>query len=149
MCPFRLTKIVERPGPRVGTQEVDVLRFLQLAFEAFGHLRQRIVESSAGPRGPHNHRAEREGRILVSSEPVIGHQARDDDREHREHDERSVFQRPVGKIGPIMASSPADEPSGRMQRLDAAVTTISPPSSPLDDDRARIEPLHLDRPEPP
>ena len=140
---FKVDEDRRGPGLSCRNAGVDVLRFLQLAFGRSVTC-VNVSSSSAGPRGLHTTiEAEREGRILVSSEPVIRHQARDDDREHREHDKDLCFSA-QSEGWDRSASSQQTNLLAGCNAWTPAVTTISPPSG-RSTTTVRIEPLHLDR----
>ena len=96
---FQIDENGGEPGLRVAAQKVEALGFLQLALDTFGDLLQCFVHRRAGPGGLDDHRSERERGVLAAPQPEIGSEAGDRDRNHREDDERPVFQRPIGEIG--------------------------------------------------
>ena len=85
-------------GGRVTAGEVEVRRLLQLLFDAVGDLLDHLVDRGAGPRRLHDHRLDRECRIFVAAEALVGKQPGRDDEDHEEPDERAVAQCPVREI---------------------------------------------------
>jgi hypothetical protein len=55
-------------GDRVAAHPVEVVGFLQLAFEPLGHLLHRLVDGGAWPGSSDHHRAERECRVFAAPE---------------------------------------------------------------------------------
>src|SRR6516225_1013045 len=75
----------------IRAQEIQALRFLQLALKAFGDLSQGIVERCPRPSRLHDHGTESKGRVFAASQAVVGRQAGDHDRDHCKNDKGSMF----------------------------------------------------------
>jgi hypothetical protein len=87
-----------------GRAIVNSLRFQtetlpKFALEPFGDLLKRVVEGCARPGGLDDHRPEGESGILAAAEPEIGGEAGGGHGDHHEDNERTMVQRPFGKIG--------------------------------------------------
>ena len=106
--PFQVDEDGREAGLRVAAQKIEALGFLKFALEPFGDLLKRVVECRAGPGRLHDHRSEGEGGILAAAEPEIGGEAGDGHGDHHEDDERSMLQRPFGKIGAGHEGAPSN-----------------------------------------
>ena len=104
--PFQIDENGREARPRIATQVVEALGLLQFALDPFSDLLERVVKGRAGPGGLHDHRSERESRILAAAEPEIRCQPTDGHRDHHEDDEGTVLQRPFREIKRAHESAP-------------------------------------------
>ena len=82
----------------MAAHEVQIRHFLQLAFQPFGDLQERIIQRRARPFGLNDHRPEGERGIFVATEAVKGGETGDDGDDHKKNNQRAVAQRPGRKI---------------------------------------------------
>ncbi len=111
---------------------VERFQFLELFLDPVGHLPRHLIGGGAGPlRGDH-HRLDREVRIFLAAEFHVGEGACENEDDHEVPDERTVFERPVGKIEGlhwlISWSILMAWPSSSL--CTPATTTLSPGTSP-------------------
>ena len=83
-------------GAREAAQKVEVRRLFEGAFDAIGHLIERVIEGRARPRRLNDHGSESERRVFVAAEPHIRHHAHDDRDQHQINHEGAVIERPFG-----------------------------------------------------
>jgi hypothetical protein len=86
-------------GPRLRAQHVHPGHFLQSPLDPLGHLQLHFRRRRAGPQGPHDHRLEREVRVLGAPELEIREHAGEHQHDDQVADQRAVTQRPVAEIG--------------------------------------------------
>jgi hypothetical protein len=97
----RIAKLHEhrrRTRRRVAADVIEPVELLQLLLDPIGDLVERVLDRRAGPGGLHDHRLDREGRVLLAAEPRVRHHAGDQRHQHQEPDERAVRERPVREI---------------------------------------------------
>ena len=124
-------------GAGLAADVVDLGNFLDLALQPLGHLRQRVVDARAGPDGVHDHRLDRDRRIFVAAEMDEGGDAGHHDRDHPVDDERAMPERPGREIEAVHCVAIRRRRTfwPGCSACTPAVTTISPVSMPLRDDR--------------
>ena len=76
---------VGEPGPRVGADEFEARRFLQLALDLVDDLLLHFLDRSAGPQHLHDHHAEGEIGVLLLAD---AHEREDAGREQQHEEER-------------------------------------------------------------
>ena len=117
--PFRLTKMVVKPGLVKLRRKSRLGVSCKRALEPVGNLQQGVVQGRTGPSGLHDHRLDDEGRILIAPETVEGDQSGDRRRDHHIDDERAVLERPLRQIELHLGGRP-EQPDllAGMERLD-------------------------------
>ncbi len=125
-------------GGRVTADEIEAGCLLQLFLDPVRYLFDRLIDRGARPTRLHDHRLDREVRVLISPEALVGKQAGRDDDDHQKPDERAVAQRPVRKID-ARAHAPGCAAAGDSftccpgrKACVPAVTTTSPFFRPLE-----------------
>ena len=115
---------------RVALQVIEIRRLLELALEAVGDLLKRVADCCAWPSDLHHHGLDGEVRILAPAEPKIGAGARHHDDEHEIDHQRTMPDRPFGKVE-VHQTTPRRRTfwPGRSV-CTPAVTTTSPVSRP-------------------
>ena len=118
-------------GGGVAAQYVKMRHLLQGAFEPLRHLQQRLVERGARPLRLHDHRADREHRVLRPAEAQKRQRPGGDDHDHQKDDDRAIADRPLGKVESAHDAAPSSLTfSPGRNDCTPAVTTTSPGSSP-------------------
>ncbi len=79
-------------------QIVEAGRLLQLALQPVGHLLDGVGQRRAWQGGLHHHGLDGEFGILAAAELHVGADAGDDDGDHEVGDQRTVADRPFGKV---------------------------------------------------
>ena len=92
---------------REAAQEVELRRFLQLAFEPLGDLLDGLLDACARPGGMHDHRLDDECRVFGAAKPEERQAAGKHPDDHDVDDERPVAERPLREIEPAHCSSPS------------------------------------------
>ena len=108
--------------------------FLQSTLDPLGHLQLHFRRRRARPQGPHDHRLEREVRVLGAPELEIREHAGEHQHDDQVADQRAVTQRPVAEIGwrhgadlPRLPDTGDD--GGSAARAASMTRTRSPPVS--------------------
>ena len=94
-------------GGRHAFRVVERVELLELLLDAIGDLAGRVGDRGARPSHLHDHRLDREGRVLLAPEAEIGHHPGDDGHQHEVEDERLVPQRPFGKVDLVHGNAPS------------------------------------------
>src|SRR5712691_8114939 len=122
------------PRQRKAAKVVQMRGFLELLLDPCSNLLKGIGDRCARPLRLHDHLFHCEGGILTAAEADICPCARRKKHDHDERDERTVADRPFGKI----EISSHDEPESSLtfcpgyKMFTPAVTTTSPSCNPLD-----------------
>ena len=96
--PLRLTKMLAKPGPRVGAQEVEIRRLLQLALDLVDHLLLHLLDGRAGPQHLHDHDAEGEVGVLLLADAQEREAACRQQQHEQEGGEVAVRDRPARQV---------------------------------------------------
>ena len=83
---------------RIALHAVEVGQVLQFLFDFVGDLRLHFRGRRAGPGDVHDHRLDREGRILGTAEVEVGVGPGRAEQQDHEQDERLMRDRPFRKI---------------------------------------------------
>ena len=89
---------VGEAGPRVGADEIEARRFLQLALDLVDHLVLHFLGRGAGPQHLHHHDAKREVGVLLLADAQQREGARRQQQHEQERREVAVIDRPARQI---------------------------------------------------
>ena len=93
-------------GLGVALDVVEMRRFLELALDALGQLLQRLIDGRPRPLGLDHHGLDGEGGVLAAPEAGVAPGAGQRDHQHEIEDQRSVADRPGGKVEPLFHVAP-------------------------------------------
>ena len=90
--------MLAKPGPRVGADEIETRRFLQLALDLVDHLVLHFLGRRTGPQHLHHHDAKREVGVLLLPDAQQREAACRQQQHEQERREVAVIDRPARQI---------------------------------------------------